>query len=105
MKKQIFKLSTNYILYIILIISFVHTYSLSNVTQLKIGIKNMFIKVEENQTIYKINTNYLNLNISITDLRDIVYVKISGFSDNLEREFNNNCSNSSKYCHCNFLYI
>ena len=105
MKKQIFKLSTNYILYIILIIPFVHTYSLSNVTQLKIGIKNRIIKVEENQTIYKINTNYLNLNISIKDLRDIVYVKISDFSDNLEREFNNNCPNSSKYCHCNFLYI
>ena len=100
MKKNIFKYSQNYFIFLILILSIASINSNSNITLLKIGIKNKLIEIKENEPIYKINTYYLNLNISINNFHNIENLKI--FSQNIPELSsignNSNSNNSFYYC-------
>ena len=105
MWENIFKINKNYISITILLIFFEHTYSIANVSFLKIGIKNKFIKVSENQTLYKINTNLINLNISIKDLKNITYIIFRDDSANSVEILTNNSSSQIFFRNCKLQYI
>ena len=76
MKKYFFELYKNLFLYLLLIIPFGYINSLQNITLLHIGIKNKFIEFTENKTIFRINTNFLYLNISVNNFNNVEKVKI-----------------------------
>ena len=61
----------------LILISFVHIDSELNETLIKIGVKNKFIKFLDTQSIYKIKTNNLLLNITINKLDNINSVNIN----------------------------
>ena len=87
---------------VIIMIFLSHINSLTNTSPIKIGIKNKFVKVLENQTIFRIKTNLFNLNISIIDLKNITDIIISENNNLLENTINNS-SNSNSFNHCNLL--
>ena len=76
MKKYFFELYKNLFLYLLLIIPFGYINSLQNITLLHIGIKNKFIEFTEKKTIFRINTNFLYLNISVNNFNNVEKVKI-----------------------------
>ena len=76
MKKYFFELYKNLFLYLLLIIPFGYINSLQNITLLHVGIKNKFIEFTENKTIFRINTNFLYLNISVNNFNNVEKVKI-----------------------------
>ena len=76
MKKYFFELYKNFFLNLLLIIPFGYINSLQNITLLHIGIKNKFIEFTENKTIFRINTNFLYLNISVNNFNNVEKVKI-----------------------------
>ena len=76
MKKYFFELYKNLFLYLLLIIPFGYINSLQNITLLHIGINNKFIEFTENKTIFRINTNFLYLNISVNNFNNVEKVKI-----------------------------
>lgn len=71
------KIYINICLNVVLIISFVHIDSKLNENLLKINIKNNYIRFAENQSIYRIKTNYLLLNITINNLYNITSINIT----------------------------
>ena len=105
MKNLSFEFNMIYFFNIIIIIFFENVNSLFNTIQLKLGIKNKYIKFTENQQIYKINTNFLNLNISINNFTNIAKAKISEQIIS-ESSLANNCSDSNKtFCYCKLINI
>ena len=100
-----FKVNKNYISITILLIFFEHTYSISNVSFLKIGINNKFIKVFESQTFYKINTNLINLNISIKDLKNITDIIFHDDNSKSVEILTNNSSSPTFFRNCKLQYI
>ena len=105
MKKLNFGFNKIYFLNLIIIISFDNLNSLSDITLLKLGIKNNFINFTKKLNIYKINTNFININISINNFTNIAKAKISE-QINSESSLVNNCSYSNNYfCYCKLIYI
>ena len=105
MKNSNYEFNKIYFLNYLIIIFIGYINSLSDITLLKLGIKNKLIKFKENISIYKLKTNYLNLNISINNFINITRSKISE-QFNQETLLMKNCSISNNtFCICKLLYI
>ena len=105
MKNSNYEFNKIYFLNYLLLIFIGCINSLSDITLLKLGTKNKLIKFKENISIYKLKTNYLNLNISINNFINITRSKISE-QFNPETLLMKNCSNSNNtFCFCKLLYI
>ena len=105
MKNSNYEFNKIYFLNYLIIIFIGYINSLSDITLLKLGIKNKLIKFKENISIYKLKTNNLNLNISINNFINITRSKISE-QFNPETLLMKNCSNSNNtFCICKLLYI
>ena len=104
MKVNINNLTIKYFFYTILLSSFVSINSIIDDTNLKIGIKNKYIEIIENQTIYRINTNYFYLNIALVNLKNITNIIIT---DKIIPKLSpfNNISYSNPFGNCKFYYI
>ena len=95
MEKNIYNFFNIYITnFLLILISIIYVNSTSlNITNFKIGFKNATIEI----AIYKINTNFLNLNISITNINNIDSILITDkiYSDNI---LPYDCSNLNNFC-------
>ena len=98
MGKYIFKFPKSY--FIIFILLLIANSIQSKITNLKIGIKNIPFSFMNNTMIYKINTNFLKLNISITNINNIATAQITDkiINDDLSIY---NCSNLNNLCQSN----
>jgi len=88
----------NLFIYILLvIICFTIIKCKNQITDLKIGLKNKEINFVQNQTIYKIKTNYLHLKITLNNFKNI---KTSQISDkiNTDSPTVKKCSYLSNFC-------
>ena len=88
----------NLFIYILLvIICFTIIKCKNQITDLKIGLKNKEINFVQNQTIYKIKTNYLHLKIALNNFKNI---KTSQISDkiNTDSPTVKKCSYLSNFC-------
>ena len=99
MEKNIYNFFNIYITnFLLILISIIYVNSTSlNITNFKIGFKNATIDFSEKIAIYKINTNFLNLNISITNINNIHSILITDkiYSDNI---LPYDCSNLNNFC-------
>ena len=92
------KFYKNICVLIVLIVSFVQKDSEENENLLKINIKNKFIRFNENQSIYRIKTNYLFLNITINNLYNITSINITNIN---QKEYGQYINDTNSFFYLN----